>query len=81
MMDGFYFKLLRKLCHVVPIVKSKEIFGILQTLSFKIFYHVQSWISKYDIKNILNFRWQEERAVDRMSAFLHHRHRLLPCKS
>jgi hypothetical protein len=59
----------------------KEIFGILQTLLFKIFYHVQSRISMYDIKNILNFRWQEERAVDRMSAFLHHRRSLLPCKS
>jgi hypothetical protein len=42
---------------LVPIVKSKEIFGILQTLLFKIFYHVQLWISKYDIKNILNLRW------------------------
>jgi hypothetical protein len=50
-------------------------------LLFKIFYHVQSWISKYDIKNLLNFRWQEERVVDRMSAFLHHRRLLLPCKS
>jgi hypothetical protein len=66
---------------LVPIVKSKEIFGILQTLLFKIFYHVQSQISKYDIKNILNFRWQEERAVDRMSAFLHRRRSLLPCRS
>jgi hypothetical protein len=27
------------------------------------------------------FRWQEERAVDRMSAFLHHCRRLLPCKN
>jgi hypothetical protein len=53
----------------------------LQTLSFKVFYHVQSWILKYDIKNLLNFRWQEEHAVDRMSAFLHHHRRLLPCKS
>jgi hypothetical protein len=66
---------------LVPVVKSKEIFEILQTLLFKIFYHVQSRISKYDIKNILNFRWQEERAVDRMSAFLHHRRSLLPCRS
>jgi hypothetical protein len=81
MMDGFYFKLGRKLYHVVPIAKSKGIFGILQTLLFKIFYHVQSRNSKYDIKNLLNFRWQEERTVDSMSAFLHHRCRLLPCKS
>jgi hypothetical protein len=36
---------------------------------------------KYDIKGILNFRWQEERAVDRMSVFLHHRRHLLPCKN
>jgi hypothetical protein len=36
---------------------------------------------KYDIENILNFRWQEERAVDRMNAFLHHRRNLLPCRS
>jgi hypothetical protein len=37
---------------------------------------------KYDIENIHDFfRWQEERVVDRMSAFLHHRHRLLLCKS
>jgi hypothetical protein len=64
---------------LVPVVKSKEIFEILQTLLFKIFYHVQSRISKYDIKNILNFRWQDERAVDRMSAFL--RRSLLPCRS
>jgi hypothetical protein len=42
---------------------------------------VQSRISKYDNKNILNFRWQEERVVDRMSAFLHHRRNLLPCRS
>jgi hypothetical protein len=66
---------------LVQIVKRKEIFGILKTLLFKIFYHVQSWISKYDIKNVLNFIWQEERAVDRMSAFLHPRRSLLPCRS
>jgi hypothetical protein len=37
---------------------------------------------RYDIENIHDFfRWQEERVVDRMSAFLHPRHRLLPCKS
>jgi hypothetical protein len=66
---------------LVPIVKSKEIFGILQTLLFTIFYHVESRISRNDISNVLNFRWQEERAVDRMSAFLHHRRRLLPCRS
>jgi hypothetical protein len=41
---------------VVPIVKSKGIFGILQTLLFKIFYHVQTWNSKYDIKNLLKFQ-------------------------
>jgi hypothetical protein len=61
--------------------EKQGIFGILQTLLFKIFYHVQSQISKYDIKNLLNFRWQGERAVDRMSAFLHHHRRPLPCKS
>jgi hypothetical protein len=42
---------------------------------------VQSRISKYNIKNILNFRWQEERVVDRMSAFLHPHRSLLPCRS
>jgi hypothetical protein len=62
---------------LVPVVESKAIFGILQISLFKFFYHVQSRISKYDNKNILNFRWQEERAVDRMSAFLHHRRNLL----
>jgi hypothetical protein len=62
-------------------VKSRAIYGILQTSLFKIFYHVQSRILEYDNKNIQNFRWQEERAVDRMSAFLHHRRSLLPCKS
>jgi hypothetical protein len=46
-------------------------FDILQTLSFKIFYHVQSLISRNDIKSILNFQMAEERAVDRMNAFLH----------
>jgi hypothetical protein len=46
--EGNYIRL-------VPIVKSKEIFGILQTLLFTIFYHVQSRISKNDIRNILNF--------------------------
>jgi hypothetical protein len=38
-----------------------------------------------DIRNVILrafmifFRWQEERVVDRMNAFL--RHRLLPCKN
>jgi hypothetical protein len=36
---------------------------------------------KYDIENIHDFQMAGERVVDRMSAFLHHRHRLLLCKS
>jgi hypothetical protein len=37
---------------------------------------------KCDIENIyMIFRWLEERVVVKMSAFLHHRHRLLLCRS
>jgi hypothetical protein len=36
--------------------KCKEMFGILQTLSFQIFYHVRTLCQKYDIKSILNFQ-------------------------
>jgi hypothetical protein len=37
-------------------VEGKEIFGILQTLLFEVFYHVQSWKLKCDIKTHPTFQ-------------------------
>jgi hypothetical protein len=37
-------------------VESNAIFGVMQISLYEIFYHVQSWISKHDDKNILKFQ-------------------------
>jgi hypothetical protein len=55
--------------------------GSLQTSRFKLLLSYAITDFKYDNKNLLNFRWQDERAMDRMSAFLHLRRSLLPCRS
>ena len=69
----------KDLCHVGSFIIMQRYIGFTLFASFTT---IEPWTSEMLYwEYTWFFRWQEERVVVRMSAFLHHRHRLLLCKS